>query len=70
LIAPVDAFKESPDGLELYVPPTLPVRVTLAVLALLQYGEPLYVIVALGAAVIVTEDVVLKTAQPPLAGIV
>jgi len=36
----------------------------------LQYGEPPYVIVALGAVVIVTLAVVLKAEQPPAAAMV
>jgi len=69
VIAPVDALITRPAGEALYVPPTLPVRVTLAGAALLQYGDPSYAIVALGAAVIVTEVVVLNNAQPPPAAI-
>jgi hypothetical protein len=36
VIAPVDALIERPEGAALYVPPALPVRVTLAVVPLLQ----------------------------------
>jgi len=70
VIAPVDALIVSPAGLALYVPPALPVCVTLTGPALLQYGVPAYEIVALGAAVIVTDVVVLNSAQPSPAAIV
>jgi hypothetical protein len=52
------------------VPPAVPVRVTVAVPALEQYGEPAYEIVAPGTAVMVIEVVVVYNGQPPDAAIV
>ena len=68
-ISPVVAFIDKP-VVEEYVPPVVPVVVTEAVATLLQYGEAVYAIVALGAVVIVTMVVAVKTAQVPSAAIV
>ncbi len=67
VIAPVLRLMFNPVvGLTLYVPPVVPVSVIACdVVIVLQYGEPAYVIVALGAAVIVTNLVALTAAQPP-----
>ncbi len=55
----------------LYVPPLAPMRVTACELErVLQNGEPAYLILALGAAMIVTLAVVLTAEQPPAAAIV
>ena len=70
LIAPVLALIDRPAGLALYAPPAVPVRVTVAVPPLEQYGLPGYVIVAEGAEVTVTFAVVLNDAHPPEAAIV
>ena len=69
--APVAAFIVKPTGAEVYVPPAVPMRVTAcAPITLLQNGEPVYEIAAVGAAVIVTLVVVVNTGQPPDAAIV
>ena len=65
MIVPFEPLIDKPAGFALYVPPVLPVSVTLAVVPPVQYGVPLYAIVALGAAVTVTEVVVLNAAHPP-----
>ena len=48
----------------------MPVLVTDAIPAFVQYGVPAYDMVAEGAAVIVRDAVVVNTAHPPLAPIV
>ena len=70
LIAPVVELMVRPAGLALYVPPAVPVRVTLAVPVALQYGDPAYVIEADGALTISIAAVAVKDAQPPEAGTV
>lgn len=61
----------SPEGVELYVPPGVPVRVTgCGVANVLQNGVPANVIVAAGKVVIVTDVFVEKALQVPDAGIV
>ena len=40
VIAPVLLFNVNPPGVDEYVPPAVPVRVTLIVPAFVQYGEP------------------------------
>src|SRR3984957_3066194 len=62
LIAPVAAVIETPAGAE-YVPPAVPVWVTVAV-PVAQYGEPEYAIVAVGSAVIVILVVVVLLQAP------
>ena len=70
MIAPVVASIVNP-AVEEYVPPVVPVKVTVCGVALLvQNGVPAYEIVAAGKAVIVTEVVTGIAAQPPLAGMV
>jgi hypothetical protein len=64
VIAPVEALIVKP-AVDEYVPPAVPVRVTAPDADVLQNGEPAYVIVADGAAVIVTLAVVVNAAQPP-----
>ncbi len=69
--APVLELILKPAGLELYVPPLAPMRVTACELErVLQNGEPAQLILAFGAAVIVTVVVVLTAEQPPDAAIV
>ena len=69
--APVLELILNPDGLELYVPLAVPTRVTDCELVIvLQNGEPAQLILAFGAAVIVTVVVVLTAEQPPDAAIV
>ena len=66
-IAPVIALKLKP-VVEEYVPPVVPVWVTdCALVRVLQNGDPAQLMLALGAAVIVTLAVVLTAAQPPAA---
>ena len=70
VIAPVLALMLKPVAEE-YVPPVVPVWVTDCVLVIvLQNGEPAQLILAFGAAVIVTVVVVLTAEQPPDAAIV
>ena len=67
--SPVAVFIDKPAGVALYVPPVTPVCVTEMDPALLQYGDPVYAIDAVGAALIVIVVVVEKAGQPPDAGI-
>ena len=70
VIAPVLALMLKPAAEE-YVPPVVPVWVTdCALVIVLQNGEPAQLILAFGAAVIVTVVVVLTAEQPPDAAIV
>ena len=70
VIAPVLALMLKP-VVEEYVPPVVPVCVTdCALVRVLQNGEPAQLILAFGAAVIVTVVVVLTAEQPPDAAIV
>ena len=65
VIFPVFALKLKQNGLELYVPLAVPIRVTNCTLVrVLQNGESSQLILALGAAVIVTV-VVVTAEQPP-----
>ena len=69
--APVLELMLKPAGLELYVPLAVPTRVTdCALVIVLQNGEPAQLILALGAAVIVTVVVFITAAQPAEAAIV
>jgi hypothetical protein len=54
LIVPVLPVMDRPPGLAVYVPPDVPVRVTVAVPVVAQYGEPPYAIVADGACCTIT----------------
>ena len=67
LIAPVVLFICNP-GVPLYAPPAVPVCVTEITPPLEQKVVPLYEMVAVGAAVIVTELFAVTAAQPPVAG--
>ena len=67
VIAPVLALMLKP-AVEEYVPPVVPVCVTdCALVRVLQNGEPAQLILALGAAVMVTAAVVLTAEQPAAA---
>ena len=69
--APVLELILKPAGLELYVPLAVPTRVTdCALVIVLQNGDPAQLMLALGAAVIVTVVVFITAAQPPEAAIV
>ncbi len=58
-------------AVEEYVPPVVPVCVTdCALVSVLQNGDPAQLILALGAAMIVTAVVVISSNQPPAAAIV
>src|SRR5258707_5188708 len=61
-ISPVAALITTPDG-AVYVPPAVPVCVTVAV-PVAQYGDPEYAIVAVGNAVIVMDAVVVLLHAP------
>jgi hypothetical protein len=72
LISPVDALMLNPAGAE-NVPPVyaaVPLRVTGAEVAEVQYGVPAYAMVAVGSAVTVTLVVAVTAAQPPAASVV
>ena len=70
VIAPVLALILNP-VVEEYVPPVVPVWVTgCALVRVLQNGDPVQLILALGDAVIVTVVVFISAAQPPDAAIV
>jgi len=70
VIAPVEGSSVNPAG-ALYVPPVkapVPLRVTdCAVLTDVQNGVPEYEMLAVGAAVIITDVVAVIAAQPPAA---
>ena len=66
---PVDPLMLRPASEE-NTPPLVPVNVTVASLPLVQYGPPLYAIVALGAVAMVIDAVVLNSAHPPAAAMV
>ena len=55
---------------EEYVPPGVPVRVTLAMPALEQYGDAAYTIVAVGAVVMVIVVVAMTAGHPAAAAMV
>ena len=61
-MSPVAALITTPAG-EVYVPPAVPVCVTVAV-PVAQYGEPAYAIVAVGRAVMVMVVVVVLLHAP------
>jgi len=69
LTEPVAGVIDKP-GVELYVPPPVPTRVTVAVPAFEQYGVPAYEIVAAGKSVIVMLVVAVTCPQPPVGAIV
>ena len=71
VIAPVVVLILNPEGMALYVPPGVPIRVTgWPVKRVLQNGFPGYVIIAVGEVTILTIVVAVTIAQPPAAGIV
>jgi hypothetical protein len=73
VISPVELLMVNPAGAVVYVPPEkapVPVKVTDAVLTVVQKGVPAYEIVAVGTAVIVTDAVAVTAAHPPEAGVV
>src|SRR5580698_6258289 len=61
-ISPVAALITTPAG-AVYVPPPVPVSVTVAV-PVAQYGDPVYAMVATGSAVIVMDAVVVLLHAP------
>ena len=68
-MSPVAPLIETAPGAE-YVPPAVPVRVTVAVPAFEQYGVPVYAIVAAGNAVTVMDVDVENAGHPPAAAMV
>ena len=69
-MAPVVMLTDNPVGVAVYVPAAVPVLVTgWGAVTVLQKGPP-YEIVAAGAAVIVTDAVVVAAPHPAAAGIV
>ena len=67
--SPLAAFSDNP-RVEEYVPPGVPVRVTLAMPALEQYGDAAYTIVAVGAVVMVIVVVAMTAGHPAAAAMV
>jgi hypothetical protein len=73
VISPVELFIINPAGAAVYVPPEkapVPFKVADAVLTVVQKGVPVYEMVAVGTAVMITEAVVVTAAHPPDAGVV
>ena len=72
VISPVELLMLNPAG-ALNVPPVyapVPDKLTDTELTVVQKGVPVYEMVAVGTAVIVTDAVAITAAQPPAAGFV
>jgi hypothetical protein len=70
VMVPVAALMLNPAGEAVYVPPVVPVWVTVCGTMLVTQNGPAYEIVPLGAVVMVTLAVVVNVAQPPAAAMV